>query len=101
MFIYPPVPNGLISWTGKARRGGQTIQREVPIDIMPVYVNAGSAYPTQGTRLYNIPPKSNGIIGRFAFIRAPTLKWLFTRVGSLTTITKGACTYHCHEGWGE
>ena len=32
-------------WTGKSLKGGQTIQREVPIDIMPVYVRAGSILP--------------------------------------------------------
>ncbi len=60
MFIYPQVPNGLISGPEKALKGGQTIQREVPIDIMPVYVRAGSILPWD--RLYNIPPKRNGII---------------------------------------
>ena len=32
-------------WTGKKHKGGQTIMREVPIDIMPVYVRAGSIVP--------------------------------------------------------
>lgn len=32
-------------WTGQMLEGGQTIQREVPIDIMPVYVRAGSIIP--------------------------------------------------------
>ena len=32
-------------WTGCKLKGGQTIQREVPIDIMPVYVRAGSIVP--------------------------------------------------------
>lgn len=32
-------------WTGQKHRGGQTIMREVPIDIMPVYVRAGSIVP--------------------------------------------------------
>ena len=32
-------------WNGQTWEGGQTIQREVPIDIMPVYVRAGSILP--------------------------------------------------------
>lgn len=32
-------------WTGQTLEGGQTIQREVPIDIMPIYVRAGSILP--------------------------------------------------------
>ncbi|MGD2035444.1 MAG: glycoside hydrolase family 31 protein [Bacteroidales bacterium] len=32
-------------WTGKKYTGGQTISRETPIDIMPLYVKAGSILP--------------------------------------------------------
>lgn len=32
-------------WTGKQLAGGQRLQREVPIDIMPVYIKAGSIMP--------------------------------------------------------
>lgn len=32
-------------WTGVSHDGGQTIQREVPIDIMPIYIKAGSIVP--------------------------------------------------------
>lgn len=32
-------------WTNECYEGGQTIQREVPIDLMPVYVRAGSIVP--------------------------------------------------------
>ncbi len=32
-------------WTGENHKGGQSIDREVPIDIMPVYVKAGSIVP--------------------------------------------------------
>ncbi len=32
-------------WTNQSYDGGQTLQREVPIDIMPVYVRAGSIVP--------------------------------------------------------
>ena len=32
-------------WTGEKRSGGTTIQQETPIDIMPLYVKAGSIIP--------------------------------------------------------
>ena len=32
-------------WTGEVKDGGQIIMRDVPIDIMPIYVRAGSIVP--------------------------------------------------------
>ncbi len=32
-------------WTGKKLNGGQTIDAAAPIDIMPLYVRAGSIIP--------------------------------------------------------
>lgn len=32
-------------WTGEKLKGGQTLEREAPIDIMPLYVKAGSIIP--------------------------------------------------------
>ncbi len=32
-------------WTGRRIRGGQTVQRETPRDILPLYVRAGSILP--------------------------------------------------------
>ena len=32
-------------WTGKIHEGGETIMRETPVDIMPLYVRAGSIVP--------------------------------------------------------
>lgn len=32
-------------WTGKKLNGGQEIQKEVPIDILPLYIKAGSIIP--------------------------------------------------------
>ncbi|MDD4922716.1 MAG: glycoside hydrolase family 31 protein, partial [Bacteroidales bacterium] len=39
-------------WTGKKLTGGQYIQREVPIDLMPLYVKAGSILPMGSFRQY-------------------------------------------------
>lgn len=42
----PPIPGGWYDfWTGENLSGGNTIEREVPIDIMPLYVKAGSIIP--------------------------------------------------------
>lgn len=32
-------------WTGERLKGGQTVQKEAPIDIIPLYVKAGSILP--------------------------------------------------------
>jgi alpha-D-xyloside xylohydrolase len=32
-------------WTGEKFKGGQTISKETPIDIMPIYIRAGSIIP--------------------------------------------------------
>ena len=32
-------------WTGETLKGGQTVSKETPIDIMPLYVKAGSIIP--------------------------------------------------------
>ncbi|MBN1927560.1 MAG: DUF5110 domain-containing protein [Prolixibacteraceae bacterium] len=46
MEIYLPEGTSWIDfWTGKKLEGGQTISREAPIDIMPLYVKAGSILP--------------------------------------------------------
>lgn len=44
--IYLPNGNDWIDfWTGEKLQGGQTISREVPLDILPVYIRAGSIIP--------------------------------------------------------
>lgn len=47
-------------WTGKSLKGGQTIQREVLSTSCLSMSVLVLSYP--GDRLYNIPPKRNGII---------------------------------------
>jgi alpha-D-xyloside xylohydrolase len=43
--VYLPEAIWYDFWTGKTIQGGQTVSREVPIDIMPVYVRSGSIIP--------------------------------------------------------
>lgn len=42
------LPNGtdwIDFWTGEGLRGGQTVEKQTPIDIIPLYVKAGSILP--------------------------------------------------------
>lgn len=42
----PEVPGGWYDfWTGEVTQGGKTVEREVPIDIIPLYIKAGSIIP--------------------------------------------------------
>jgi len=41
----PAGTNWIDFWTGERIKGGQTIKKESPIDIMPLYVKAGSIIP--------------------------------------------------------
>ncbi|MCU7520223.1 MAG: DUF5110 domain-containing protein [Ignavibacteria bacterium] len=42
----PDVPGGWYDfWTGERTQGGKTLKREVPIDIIPLYIKAGSIFP--------------------------------------------------------
>jgi len=41
----PGGTNWIDFWTGEMLKGGQTVTKETPIDIMPLYVKAGSIIP--------------------------------------------------------
>jgi alpha-D-xyloside xylohydrolase len=44
--VYLPAGTSWVDfWTGKRHAGGQTVQRETPIDVLPLYVRAGSVLP--------------------------------------------------------
>jgi alpha-D-xyloside xylohydrolase len=44
--VYLPAGTGWYDfWTGEQLKGGQTVQKEAPIDIIPLYVKAGSILP--------------------------------------------------------
>ena len=48
-------------WTGETFNGGQTITKEVPIDIMPLYVRAGSIVPFGPKVQYSTEKKWNNL----------------------------------------
>ncbi|OUJ75806.1 glycoside hydrolase family 31 protein [Hymenobacter crusticola] len=39
-------------WTGRRQTGGQTVSRETPIDVLPLYVRAGSVLPLAPRQQY-------------------------------------------------
>jgi alpha-D-xyloside xylohydrolase len=43
--VYLPKADWYDFWTGKALKGGQTIEASAPIEILPLYVKAGSIVP--------------------------------------------------------
>ena len=44
--VYLPIGNSWFDfWTGKQYQGGQSVTKETPIDIIPLYVKAGSILP--------------------------------------------------------
>src|SRR5690606_14509486 len=44
--LYLPAGSKWIDfWTGKTYKGGQHIEKETPVDIMPLFVRAGSIVP--------------------------------------------------------
>jgi alpha-D-xyloside xylohydrolase len=44
--VYLPAGTSWVDfWTGQRQPGGQTVTRETPIDLMPLYVRAGSVLP--------------------------------------------------------
>jgi alpha-D-xyloside xylohydrolase len=48
-------------WTGEKRSGGQTIQKEVPLDVIPLYVKAGSLLPIGPKVQYATEKKWNNL----------------------------------------
>ena len=57
-------------WTGEKQKGGQEISREAPIDIIPLYVKAGSIIPA-GPSVQFATEKSSGSCPVGVFIRVP------------------------------
>lgn len=46
--VYLPTGKDWIDWwTGEKHAGGQTITKDAPLDVMPIYVAAGSVIPTR------------------------------------------------------
>lgn len=48
-------------WTGEALNGGQLVTKEVPIDIIPLYVRAGSIVPFGPKEQYSTEKKWNNL----------------------------------------
>lgn len=48
-------------WNGEKRKGGETLQKESPIDVIPLYVRAGSIIPFGPDVQYATEKKWNGL----------------------------------------
>lgn len=88
----PEGSNWFDFWTGAKLAGGQTIQREVPIDIMPVYIRAGSIIPWGPAVQY--ATEKVGMTWRFVFIRVLMQLLFFMRMRTIITIMKGSLFYY-------
>ena len=51
-------------WTGEKLEGGQTISKETPLDIMPLYVKAGSVLPIGPKVQYALEKKWDNLVIR-------------------------------------
>lgn len=73
-------------WSNEKQQGGQTLNRCVSKEILPVYVKP--AVSCRSVPKYSIPPKRIGTIWRYASIRVPTAHSPSTRTKMTTTTTK-------------
>jgi alpha-D-xyloside xylohydrolase len=48
-------------WTGERIKGGQEVKKEVPIDIMPLYIKAGSILPMGPFQQYSSEKKTGAL----------------------------------------
>lgn len=60
--VYLPIGNSWFDfWTGKRYQGGQSVTKETPIDIIPLYVKAGSILPIGPDVQYATEKKWNNL----------------------------------------
>ncbi len=57
----PKGTNWIDFWTGETMRGGQNIEKEVPIDVIPLFVKAGSILPMGPFKQYSSEKKDNNL----------------------------------------
>ena len=60
----PEGTNWIDFWTGEKFAGGQTISKETPLDIMPLYVKAGSIIPIGPKVQYALEKKWDNLVIR-------------------------------------
>lgn len=60
--IYLPESAGWFDfWTGEYYKGGRTVNREAPLDIMPLYIKAGSIIPVGPFKQYSTEKEEDPI----------------------------------------
>ena len=74
-------------WTGEKFTGGNKVSKQTPLDIIPLYVKAGSVH-SYLAQLFNMQKKKNGITLRYASIPELTENLYCTKMRMTTTIMK-------------
>ena len=75
-------------WTNEKIEGGREITRETTLDLIPLYIKAGSIVPFWSRRA--ICHGKAGTAWFSVFIRVPTAVSCFTKTSSTITITRKA-----------
>jgi alpha-D-xyloside xylohydrolase len=73
-------------WTGDNYSGGQTLTKEAPLDIIPLFVKAGSILPIGPKVQY--AQRRNGITLEYGFILAPMVSSLCMRMKTTIIIMR-------------
>lgn len=73
-------------WTNEYFKGGQTIKTDTSIDMVPLYVKAGSILPFGPEVQYST--EKSGIILKFVFIREPMVNLYCTKTKMIISTTK-------------
>jgi alpha-D-xyloside xylohydrolase len=73
-------------WTGEKFSGGNKVNKETPLDIIPLYIKAGSIIPIGPSVQY--AEEKNGTIWKYASTRGPTANLCCMKMRTIITIMK-------------
>lgn len=73
-------------WSGERYTGGQTVTRETPLDVIPLFVKAGSVIPFGPEVQY--ATEKNGITWKSGFMKAPMANLPYMRTRMIITTTR-------------
>ena len=86
--VYLPAGTGWYDfWTGEKHDGGHTVNKVTPIDMIPLYVKAGSVIFPSDPKC-SMPPKRNGRVWKCACIRELMASSRCTKMKRTTTIMR-------------
>ena len=88
--LYLPQTRWYDFWTGITTNGGQAIEARAPLDRIPIYVRAGSTFLWGLTS--STPPRNRPTPSSCVYTAAPMAASCFTKMKTMATTTKRACT---------